>query len=786
MNTTKNRMADSGRFERLARVIARRADVRVIPTAGACDTNCRDIIRLPVEADFLGDDQAATLAGLIDHESAHVRCRNIDKDRRAAGLDEIMRKAKDKATRMMVNVVADARDEQKMIMLYPGCRHNFQNAHDAAAKNRAAKPDGTTNLFHDIGCVIYSVLRGLDSTAWGAKANAIVAAHLTDEVAAAQATVDSFAPPRDVLKVAEGLVAKLRDLAEPPEDGADGDLPGDAADDSEGDGEKGDGKGKAKDPKDADTDAADDTDGGDSAGDEADDADTDGGEGDDDADADDGEGQGGEGDDADDDQDGDGTKGDPCDDGDDGDTDGDTDGDDGDTDGDTDTDDTDADGGDSAGGDGDGGDDAASPTDGDDDGSAKDPKDGEDPYDWQDDDEWREGEGGDASDHVDRKGGGDADGAADGSTDTADGVEDADPDETGGLDQELRDEIDEALDDEDGISEDPMHDEARAELADACEKVRGRFHIPHPRAAEQDGWTDTFHHYAREHCCSVEKAKEQGKSNYETERKNGGSEIGSLRAKLFRALKTRQAPKRRVGREDGQSLHAGSLYKLRVGDGRVFQRLEKGEAIDTAVQILIDQSGSMGGNKISVARRAAIALGETLHALNIPFEIIGWNTVAPTSQIRKGGADFNRVWRQEYLPHKLWTQGWDRDAKARVGAMAAGHHNVDSEAVEFAATRLAGRRESRKILLVLSDGHPCCCGTDTALDGRNITRVVRRAFDAGIEVLGIGILSDAPAHYYPVHDRVDNLRDLSKKVVKTIDQLLRGGKRIDARAGALK
>jgi cobalamin biosynthesis protein CobT len=81
----------------------------------------------------------------------------------------------------------------------------------------------------------------------------------------------------------------------------------------------------------------------------------------------------------------------------------------------------------------------------------------------------------------------------------------------------------------------------------------------------------------------------------------------------------------------------------------------------------------------------------------------------------------------------------------RLGAFK---HNIDGEAVEFSAKRVSQRPETRKIVFSLCDGEPCGGqGTDAQL-GQNIVDVCKRARAAGLEVYGVGINTDRPAHWY--------------------------------------
>ena len=68
--------------------------------------------------------------------------------------------------------------------------------------------------------------------------------------------------------------------------------------------------------------------------------------------------------------------------------------------------------------------------------------------------------------------------------------------------------------------------------------------------------------------------------------------------------------------------------------------------------------------------------------------------------------------------------------------------------VEFAAMRLAQRKEKRKIIFSLSDGCPCGGeGNDYDL-GRKLIRECEKCRTSGIEVYSFGIGTDEPSKYY--------------------------------------
>jgi len=99
--------------------------------------------------------------------------------------------------------------------------------------------------------------------------------------------------------------------------------------------------------------------------------------------------------------------------------------------------------------------------------------------------------------------------------------------------------------------------------------------------------------------------------------------------------------------------------------------------------------------------------------------------------------------------------------------------NCDGEAVEWAAKRLDRRKENRKILMVLSDGCPSI-GISTGRQlSSHLESVVKKAEDSGIEVIGIGILSQYVENFYKTHTVIEKIEQISSKIYSVLLEKLR-------------
>jgi cobaltochelatase CobT len=187
----------------------------------------------------------------------------------------------------------------------------------------------------------------------------------------------------------------------------------------------------------------------------------------------------------------------------------------------------------------------------------------------------------------------------------------------------------------------------------------------------------------------------------------------------------------------------------------VFRRQETGEALDVAVEIVVDESASMraiqhGTSQIDMVRRVVMVVCEALFRLNIPFELTGTTTtnLAFFKEISLESG-FSRTNPIEYRHYKCFGQRWGERASSLM-QMGAFRHNIDGEAIEWASRRLQGRSEPRKVILSLSDGSPMAGhGPESDVQmAQNLIRSCERARADGVEVYGFGVGTTGPARFY--------------------------------------
>jgi cobalamin biosynthesis protein CobT len=219
--------------------------------------------------------------------------------------------------------------------------------------------------------------------------------------------------------------------------------------------------------------------------------------------------------------------------------------------------------------------------------------------------------------------------------------------------------------------------------------------------------------------------------------------VGKLQRTLEQALiaDTRARVTRNL--EDG-NLDLQALHHICKGTSKaVFSRTTPGQKLNTAVVITMDESGSMGSDKSAAMRSFAIALGESLDRIGIPFEIIG----ASTAGHRSLEAGIDRMNPILHLVYKTFTDRWGA-VRTRLGTIRARANNVDGEFILNAGKRLLARREHRKVLISLSDGLPMAGHGNEIKMRRNLVRSCQTLRKNGIEVYGFGMLTSDPKQYY--------------------------------------
>jgi len=215
----------------------------------------------------------------------------------------------------------------------------------------------------------------------------------------------------------------------------------------------------------------------------------------------------------------------------------------------------------------------------------------------------------------------------------------------------------------------------------------------------------------------------------------------------------------------------------------VFRTRTTVQGKSTAVSVLLDASGSMSRPKMSVARKAMRVLLEALGDLRIPTEALTFTTgrEVNTKQVcKQTGLDANRL-----------RERFDRISNLEIGLVKRFEDPVKAalqrlpkvmgtgltplgEAMQVAASRLVPRPESRKILLVLTDGRPGCEGgaSSATIHAQHVARLIAKT---GIELVGVGILDDSVEKIAKDAIVIHQIGDLPARLCKLLGRTLKKG-----------
>lgn len=206
---------------------------------------------------------------------------------------------------------------------------------------------------------------------------------------------------------------------------------------------------------------------------------------------------------------------------------------------------------------------------------------------------------------------------------------------------------------------------------------------------------------------------------------------------------------------------------------------------DTAVCLLLDQSGSMRGDKIFHVVATADRLQRLLTGLGVKVEILGFTTStwqggkSRFEWIHRGRpADPGRLSDLLHIVHRAGDDArvLGEDELKRMLRPDLLKENIDGEALMWAARRLRRRPEGRKILVVVSDGAPADDATLSANVPdylvRHLEQVIADIAAAGDVVLtAIGVGDDIWPNY-PYGAKAEDPARLSDEALALLERLL--------------
>jgi len=260
--------------------------------------------------------------------------------------------------------------------------------------------------------------------------------------------------------------------------------------------------------------------------------------------------------------------------------------------------------------------------------------------------------------------------------------------------------------------------------------------------------------------------------------------VTKLANRLQRRLMAQQNRSWDFDQEEGL-LDAARLARVVISPGHSLSyKIEREvEFKDTIVTLLLDNSGSMRGRPISIAAISADVLARTLERCGVKTEILGFTTRAwKGGQSREAwlaGGKPAQPGRLNDLRHIVYKKAEEpyRHARKNLGLMMREgllKENIDGEALLWAHTRLLGRSEDRRILMVISDGAPVDDSTLSVNSAGYLELHLRRVIDwiekqSPVQLVAIGIGHDVTRYYR----RAVTIMDVEQLGGAMIEQLAR-------------
>lgn len=162
----------------------------------------------------------------------------------------------------------------------------------------------------------------------------------------------------------------------------------------------------------------------------------------------------------------------------------------------------------------------------------------------------------------------------------------------------------------------------------------------------------------------------------------------SLVRKINSIIEEREAEGYESGFMMGKRFDADSYYKH---NGKYFSKeIEPSERPKIAFGLLVDESGSMEGEKRENARKVAIMLEYVLRNVHVPLMVCGHSQTLNYIQIN------------DYVSFDCI----DKKDCYRLTKTSSDGGNFDTVALSYVAEKLIQRPEENKILIVISDGRP--------------------------------------------------------------------------------
>lgn len=207
-------------------------------------------------------------------------------------------------------------------------------------------------------------------------------------------------------------------------------------------------------------------------------------------------------------------------------------------------------------------------------------------------------------------------------------------------------------------------------------------------------------------------------------------------------------------------LDTSKLVEAIQGVPQVYLRQGHVKTTKTTVCVLVDESGSMCGDKIELARQAAVLLNESLKDAGVDLYIYGHS-----ADEVYGDDTYLRIYKERGTVDQF-----------AVSEIAAHDQNRDGSAIREVANRVRKFTDSRCLFFVISDGAPCASGYWGGSAMRDVKSAVNEIEGKGFDVIQITIdggMTTSQVKKYMGFKHVIDLRDSLKELPKQLSKLVK-------------
>ena len=197
----------------------------------------------------------------------------------------------------------------------------------------------------------------------------------------------------------------------------------------------------------------------------------------------------------------------------------------------------------------------------------------------------------------------------------------------------------------------------------------------------------------------------------------------------------------------GTRIRSGALARLAVGNTKVFGKVTEVRGVSTAVHVLLDGSGSMGGGKFDLAIKSSLAIVHSLQSVkSVSVGLTLFQEDDASVLIRHG----------ETINQNL----------GRIGLCDFMGGTPLYTALLAGAYQLSQRTEIRKVLIILSDLR------EGEIDSYS-RQAIKDLTKAGIIVVGITIGDSKAVEAFPYATNIQDLADLGPALFEATSKIFK-------------